>query len=110
VLAFLTGGCSTCQPFWAALGDPAHRAGVAGLAVLVVTPSPSTESRRGMAVRAADGIRIVMSSEAWTTYGVRGAPWFVVVRNGTIRAEAHVATWAELDALVAAERDGPQEA
>jgi hypothetical protein len=52
----------------------------------------------------------VMSSEAWTTYGVRGAPWFVVVRNGTIRAEAHVATWAELDALVAAERDGPQDA
>jgi hypothetical protein len=98
LVAFLTSGCSTCQRWWATLADPAGF--VAGLPVLVVTPSPATESRRAVAARAAPGLAVMMSSDAWVAYGVRGAPWFVVVSGGTVRAEGTATTRAELLALV----------
>jgi hypothetical protein len=97
LVAFLTGGCRTCQVFWTALRDPPG--GALGLPVVVVTPSPGTESRRGIAARASGGLRVIMSTDAWTAYGVRGAPWFAVVAGGAVRAEGHAGTWAELVAL-----------
>lgn len=100
IVAFLTGGCSSCQGLWAALADGLARRETGGLPVVVVTPSPGTESRRGVAARAAGGTAVIMSTEAWLAYGVRGAPWFVVVDSGRVRAEGHATSWAGLRAMV----------
>lgn len=84
VLAFLTSGCASCRPLWAGLGDPDT---CPGWSIVAVTPDPSTESQGGVAGLAGGGVRVVMSSEAWTSYGVRGAPWLVAVRDGVVKAE-----------------------
>jgi hypothetical protein len=71
--------------------------------VLLVTPSPSTESARDVAALAPDGIDVLMSSEAWHAFGVTGAPWFVVAEGGVIVAEgAAPEAAAEIAALIAA--------
>jgi hypothetical protein len=79
VLVFLTSSCQPCEPFWTG-AEP--RCGV------FVTPSPATESRRRVSQLARPGQVVVMSSEAWHAYGVRQAPWLVVVENGTVVFDA----------------------
>jgi hypothetical protein len=100
VVAFLTGGCTTCQLFWAGFADPAATSAALGdRPVVVVTPGPGTESRRGIAARVTDGLEVIMSTEAWIAYGVTGAPWFVHVVDGRVAAEGPAGSWAELQAL-----------
>ena len=79
-LLFLTSSCVGCRPVWSGLG--AERS-----AVLVVTPSPSTESARLVAELAPAGVQVVMSSEGWHAYGVTLAPWAVEIAGGTVVAE-----------------------
>ena len=71
---FLTSSCRPCRALWPALsaGD------------LVVTPSPSTESRRAVARLAPGGVAVVMSSEAWFAFDPGPAPWRVVVSGGRV--------------------------
>ncbi len=95
VLAFLTGSCSPCRDFWA----PLARGESPGYPVTVVTPSPSTESRRGLAGLAGETVAVVMSSEAWLAYAVPGAPWFAVVEAGRVVGEGPAGSWEELVAL-----------
>ncbi len=75
---FLTSSCEPCRPVWAAL--------TAGSAV-VVTPDPSTESRRKVAELASGGLTVVMSSEAWFHYAAGPAPWKVSVSGGAVLSE-----------------------
>ena len=96
LLAFLTGSCEPCRALWAPLSE-GHRP---GLPAVAVTPSPTTESSRAVAALASDGVPVVMSSEAWLAYRVRGAPWLVVVRDGAVVAEGRAESWEELVALV----------
>ncbi|MHB1928418.1 MAG: TlpA family protein disulfide reductase [Acidimicrobiales bacterium] len=97
LMAFLTGGCEPCRGIWSPLAAGRRP----GLPATVVTPSPTTESSRAVAALAGAGVPVVMSSEAWLAYGVRGAPWFVVVGDGTVLAEGRAESWEELVALVA---------
>ncbi len=99
VVAFMTGSCSTCRPFWNGIAE--GRRAPAGAGLVVVTPDPTTESRRGIAALTPAGLPVVMSSAAWTAYGVRGAPWFAVVVDGVVRAEGQAATWDDLGDLAA---------
>ncbi len=78
LLAFLTSGCSTCQTFWEAFADPRSRL-PAGVRLVVVTKDPSHESPARLEELAPPGIRIVMSSAAWTDYDVPASPYFVHV-------------------------------
>jgi hypothetical protein len=95
LIAFLTGGCTTCQTFWSGFADPRD----GDLPAVVVTPDPATESRRAIASRVTGGLQVIMSTAAWMSYGVRGAPWFVVVDDGLVVAEGTAGSWAELRAL-----------
>jgi hypothetical protein len=97
VLAFLTSSCQPCQPFWAEL-QPA----IAGRQVVIVTPSPSMESRRAVAALGRPERTTVMSSEAWNAYGVTASSWFVVVDRGTVTAEARASSWADIRAILKA--------
>jgi hypothetical protein len=94
VLLFLTSSCSGCRPLWEGATDQA------GSGVILVTPSPSTESAPNVAALAPAGRDVLMSSEAWHAFGVTAAPWFVVVADGVIAAEgAAPATWQQIEAL-----------
>ena len=97
VLAFLTTGCTSCQPFWKALSaKAAHH----GRRVVVVTRGPGDESvgaARGLAGDANE-LDVVMSSDAWSDYGVPGAPYFVHVsgRTGKVTGEGTGRTWEQV--------------
>lgn len=73
-LLFLTSDCRECKRCWAQ----------AGPTDVIVTPDPATDSRRSVAKLAPVGVTVVMSSEAWHSYGVTKAPWRVRVRGGEI--------------------------
>jgi hypothetical protein len=100
VLAFLTTGCTSCQTFWDSLRE--RRSG--GRRVVVVTRGPGDESV-GTARKLAGApgeIDVVMSSEAWTDYGVPGAPYFVHVsgRTGRVTGEGTGRTWDQVVELL----------
>ena len=82
VLLFLTSSCYGCRPLWDSLEDGERPVDDARL--VLVTPSPSTESARDVAALAPDGTEVLMSSEAWHAFGVTAAPWFVVVAGGFV--------------------------
>jgi hypothetical protein len=93
LLAFLSSNCITCAPFWESL-----RAGeLPGLPepsrLVVVTKGPEDESVSRVRELAHPHVTVVMATEAWSSYGVPGAPYFVLV-NGP-------------QAIVAGEGTGP---
>ncbi len=94
LLAFLSSGCTTCAEFWGKLGEnPPVR-------TLVVTRGPDREQPAKLRRLAPDAVPVVMSSEAWEDYGVRGTPYFVLVEDGAIRGEGVATTWEALASLL----------
>jgi len=89
-LAFLTTGCTPCQPVWDALA-----AGVAdrcpSFAVVVVTPSRSMQDEQEARRRTPRGVLLHMSSSTWFAYGVGQAGTLLLVRA----AEGDAAAWVE---------------
>lgn len=97
VLLFLTSSCYGCQPLWPGSSAPAGHPTDA--AVVLVTPSPETESARKVAALAPGHIPVLMSSAAWHDYGVTQAPWWVVIAGGTVVEDGPApATWADVAA------------
>ncbi|HWE32209.1 MAG TPA: hypothetical protein VG410_01920 [Solirubrobacteraceae bacterium] len=96
LLAFLTTGCTTCQSFWESLARPRLSHNVSTVIVSHGTDRESPSRIRRLAPR---DTPVVMSSSAWTDYGVPGAPYFVLV-DGTIRGEGVATTWEALASLV----------
>ena len=86
---FLTSSCEPCRVIWGSASSD--------LAIYLVTPSPTTESRRQVARLAPPGVTVVMSSEAWHEYGVGRAPWLVVVEDGRVAFDGPApAGWAAI--------------
>jgi hypothetical protein len=96
LLAFLTGGCTTCAGFWDTLAEPRLPAGVR---TVIVTHSAERESPSRIRKLAPARIPVVMSSAAWQEYAVPGAPYFVLV-DGVVRGEGVATTWEALASLV----------
>ncbi|MDY7101263.1 MAG: hypothetical protein S0880_08750 [Actinomycetota bacterium] len=91
LLAFLSTGCSTCSAFWEAFRSPDVDM-PAGARLIIVTQGPEHESPGGVdALRPA--ATTVMSSAAWTDYGVEGSPYFVLVDDGTVAGEGTATSW-----------------
>ena len=97
LLAFLTSGCSTCAGFWETLSEPRLPAGVQ---TVIVTHGSERERPAKLRSLAPEGVAVVMSSRAWSDYGVPGAPYFVLVEDGEIRGEGVATTWDALASLV----------
>ena len=98
LLAFLSTGCSTCQPFW-----DAFRTGVtlpADTRLLVVVQDEESESR--LRKLAGDRLEVVASSAAWEAYGVPGSPHFAFVDgpSGRITGEGTGPDWPSVRALL----------
>ena len=77
-LLFLTSACRPCRDLWASAGADA----------VVITPSPTTESRRAVARLAGATTKVVMSSDVWTAYSVTKAPWRVALIDGVVKEDA----------------------
>jgi hypothetical protein len=99
LLFFLTSSCYGCRPLWE--GFASHRNESRRGRVVLVTPSPSTESARAIGELAPGGVDVVMSSDAWHAYGVTKAPWFVKVAGGVVVEDRPApGTWEEVSALI----------
>lgn len=82
LLAFLSAGCATCEPFWNELGS-GTLADQLSMRTVVVTLGPDEESPTRVGRLASADLVTVMSSDAWRDYEVPGAPYFVVVDPAT---------------------------
>jgi len=107
LLAFLSGGCTTCASFWEAFGRPEGPALPAGIdRLVVVTRGPERESPAEIAARAPrppSSVAVVMSTEAWEQYRVPVTPYFVLVdgRHDRVTGEGAAQGWPQLESLLA---------
>lgn len=102
VLAFLSSGCLTCQRFWEAFRKPKKLGLRPDVRLVVVTKGSNEESPATIAELAPAGIPLVMSSQAWTDYGVPGSPYFVFVHgpSGRVRGEGTGPDWDQVSSLL----------
>lgn len=98
LLAFLSSGCLSCQPFWEGLAQ----ASLAGVdRVVVVTKDSAYESPTRLSELAPAEATVVMSSAAWDAYGVKGSPYFIHADGrGHVLGEGTASTWAQVASLV----------
>ncbi len=96
LLAFLTTGCGTCAEFWSALAEPRLPARVE---TVIVTRGSEGERPAAVHALAPAGMAVVMSTAAWSDYGVPGPPYFVLVER-TVLGEGVASTWSALASLV----------
>ncbi len=108
LVAFLSSGCLTCQAFWRAFARP-DRLGLADdTRVVIVTKGADEESESAVSDLAPVGVPVVMSSAAWSDYGVPGSPYFVHVDGpaGRVVGEGAATSWEQVASLLGqADRD-----
>jgi hypothetical protein len=102
LLAFLTSGCTLCRGFWEALQPERRGPNPAGARVVAVTRDPRTESPGKLRELAPPDLPVVMSGDAWASYGVPGAPYFVYVdgASGRVHGEGAATTWEGVESLL----------
>lgn len=96
ILVFLTSTCTTCGSVWKMLGEH-ERELRSDIELVVVTKGVEAEDRRRVLRLAPRGLRVLMSTETWDRYGVRVAPYAVVVdRGGAAIGAGAVSGWADV--------------
>lgn len=97
LLAFLTTGCASCAAVWRELADD-RGADDVDQRVVVVTRGPEMESPAAVAQLAPPGITVVQSTAAWETFGIAGAPYYVLVdgTRGVIDGEGSAVAWGQV--------------
>lgn len=102
LVAFLSSGCLTCRTFWEGLRAGAHRPMPEDARVVVVTKGRDFESPSRLQDLAPQDVPVVMSTEAWTEYGVTMSPFFVMVgADGSVRGEGAASSWEQVRSLLA---------
>ena len=98
LLAFLSTGCSTCQPFWDAFRDGVTLPGTTRLVVVV----QDEESEARLRDLAGPHLEVIASNAAWESYGVPGSPHFVYVDGPSARVtgEGTGPDWPSVRALL----------
>lgn len=102
LLAFLSSGCGTCGEFWRAFREPASLGLPAGTRLVVVTKSPAEESVSRLRQLAPSDVPVVLSTEAWQSYGVPVTPYFMHVDGptGQIVGQGTGGTWPQVRSLL----------
>jgi hypothetical protein len=101
LVAFLSSTCLTCRAFWDAFGAPGlHVPGDARL--VAVTKGADAESPAAVRKLAPRDVVTVLSSEAWASYGVPLAPYFVLVdgASGDVVGEGAATSWDQVRNLM----------
>jgi hypothetical protein len=109
LLAFLSSSCLTCRTFWDAFGGRDPLGVPDDVRVVVVTKDAAEEQPSVLRGLAPAHVPLVMSSAAWASYSVPGAPYFVLVDgpSGRVEGEGTGASWPQVLGLVLqSEHDG----
>jgi hypothetical protein len=98
LLAFLSTGCSTCEPFWDAFRAGEGLPGETRLVVVV----QDEESEARLRSLAGPRLEVIASNQAWESYGVPGSPHFVHVdgATGRVTGEGTGPDWPSVRALL----------
>jgi hypothetical protein len=102
LLAFLSSGCTSCGTFWDGLSATAEAPLPGAARVVVVTKDGAYESPSRLRDLAPSDVPVVMSSEAWDSYRVKGSPYFIHVdgRSGRVRGEGTASNWSQVVSLL----------
>lgn len=102
LLAFLSGGCTSCSDFWNAFRDEQRLGLPTGTRLVVVTRGPGAESPSTIRRLAPPDVPVLMSDDAWNDYGVPGSPYFIYIDGaaGTITGEGSAPTWPDVVSLL----------
>lgn len=99
LIAFLSTGCTSCRVFWEAL-TPESRLVTPRTRPVIVTKGPGSESPAKVRELVPDGIRVVMSDDAWDAYRVPVTPYFMLVdHDGAVIGEGSAADMSRLIGL-----------
>jgi hypothetical protein len=100
LLAFLTSGCTSCAPLWAALREDGQGAELAER-VVIVTHDAARESPTRVRRLAPSGVEAIMATAAWEDYAVPASPHFVLTDGaGGILGRGSALSWSQLVAMV----------
>jgi hypothetical protein len=95
LLAFMGTGCHACAPLWDALhGDAVPTPG--GARLVVVTKGPERERLARLLEIAPAEAEVVMSTAAWSDFGIPSTPHFVLVRDGRIAGRGSATSWEQI--------------
>lgn len=111
LLAFLSSGCSSCQPLLDSVPEGLGRLGGAARLVVVTKSAEVERARRFLALE--EIVDVVMSSPAWEDFAVPGSPYFVHVEDGRVVGEGSGTSWQQVASLLVDaldERDSAQTA
>jgi hypothetical protein len=100
LLTFLTSGCAVCESFWNDLREGRPLELPTDIRVVAVTKDPTHESPSRLRALAPRGTPVVMSSTAWSDYGVPAAPYFVYLEGHRILGEGSANGWKQIASLV----------
>lgn len=100
LLAFLSGGCESCLPFWEAIREGAPVPG--GAELVVVAQGAERESASLLRRLAPQGVPLVLSSEAWEDYDVPGSPHLVYLdgATGAVTGEGTAGSWDQVVSML----------
>jgi len=100
LVAFLSSGCLTCLGLWEGIRDD-HEPLPGGARLVVVTKSRDRESPSRLRELSPPDVPVVMSTEAWESYGIAMSPYFVHVgRDGSVRSEGAASSWEQVRSLL----------
>lgn len=100
LLAFLSGGCTSCGPFWDGLRER-RLPGELAQRVVIVTHGVERESPARVRSLAPGGVDVVMASGAWEDFEVPASPHFVLTDgSGGVRGRGSALSWEQLTAMV----------
>ncbi len=95
LLAFMGTGCHACVPLWDALHDDAVPT-PGGARLVVVTKGPERERLARLLEIAPAEAEVVMSTAAWSDFGIPSTPHFVLVRDGQIAGRGSATSWEQI--------------
>jgi len=100
LVAFLSSGCLTCLGLWEGIrDDPEPLPG--GARLVVVTKGRDRESPSRLRELSPPDVPVVMSTEAWESYGIAMSPYFVHVDgDGSVRSEGAASSWEQVRSLL----------
>jgi hypothetical protein len=95
ILVFLTTTCTTCGAFWRSL-EAWGATTVHDARIVVVTRDEDGEQPRRVRELAPRRIPVVMSSDAWSAYGVARAPHFAYVDREEVIVSGAASSWDDV--------------
>jgi hypothetical protein len=102
LFAFLSSSCLTCQNFWSGMAEVAQERLPLDARIVAVTKDRDHESPHKLRAFATGDVPVIMSSKAWSDYGVEISPYFIFVDGvaGSVVSEGSATDWEQVVSLL----------